>query len=90
MSKSCPYCAQTNTRKDQYGYCKKYSCFYVSGNKEKYENLKKEMRETIFLPKMKRNMFDGCYYPKRANEQAWIMKKIQNLLGFVPLEALPG
>jgi hypothetical protein len=86
--KSCPYCAQTETRKDKYGYCKKHSCFYVSGTKDKLDDLKKQLSDTIFLPTYKRNMFDNQPYNPRQEKKSFIYKKIQELLGFIPLEIL--
>lgn len=86
--KSCPYCAQTETRKDQYGYCKKHSCFYVSGKKEKLESLKRDLSNTIFLPTYKRNVFDGQVYNPRQEKRSFIFGKIQELIGFIPLEVL--
>lgn len=88
MSKSCPYCAQTNTRKDKYGYCRRYCCFFISGTKEEYEKLQQQLRNTIFLPRYKQNQFDGIAYNPQKENQSWIRIKIQNLLGFLPLEDL--
>ena len=84
----CPYCAQGNTHKDPYGYCRVYSCFEVSGHKEKFLALKQEYQDSKLLPTLKRNMFDHEYKPYRRVEQEWIIKKITNLMGFVPLEVL--
>jgi len=88
MAISCPYCAQTNTIKDKYGYCKKYNCFEVSGTKTKLENLKKEFAKAKELPTSKQNQFDGSYYNPRQDEIKWILKKITSLTGYVPLEIL--
>jgi hypothetical protein len=84
--KSCPYCAQTNTKKDEFGYCKKYSCFEVSGDKKAYECLKDKLRDTIFISSYRRNQFDGSPYNPREEAKSWITLKIQELLGFVPME----
>lgn len=88
MSKSCPYCAQTDTRKDAYGYCKKHSCFYVSGNKEKLEQLRSKLGDRFFKPKYRRNMFDGAVYNPQREHVANIHREVQKLLGFVPLDFL--
>lgn len=85
---SCPYCAQTQTHKDEYGYCKKHNCFEVSGNKNKYLELKKELSNLIFIPKCKRNSLDGTYYNPREIERQWIFKKITDLFGYIPLDCL--
>lgn len=86
MSKSCPYCAQTDTRKDEYGYCKKYACFYVSGNKAKLEDLKKELGDRFFKPTYRRNMFDGAVYNPQKEHVSHVQRSVQKLLGFVPFE----
>jgi len=78
--KSCPYCAQTDTYKDQYGYCKKYRCFEVSGTKEKLNSMEKQLSDTIFLPNYKRNQFDGTYYNPQKEERIRIQEKIFKLL----------
>ena len=84
----CPYCAQFNTHKDQFGYCKKYNCFYVSGVNKIYENLKYQYYNLIFISKCKRNQFDGNYYNPREDERKHILNKVQKLLGFIPLDFL--
>lgn len=83
--KICLYCAQANTRKNEYGYCKRYNCFEVSGDKSKFEKLQGELREARSLPTYKRNQFDGSVYNPRKIEERWVLLKIQKLLGFVPL-----
>lgn len=85
---SCPYCAQSNTRKDEFGYCKKYACFSVSGTKQKFEDLRKQIGNTIFLPTYRRNMFDNSAYNPREEKKSHLIMEIQNLLGFVPLSVL--
>lgn len=40
----CPYCAQTNTRKDEYGYCIKYGC----------QNTMKEHKRSLEIAKFNR------------------------------------
>lgn len=88
MNNSCPYCAQTDTKKDQFGYCKKHNCFEVSGTKAKYEDLNKKLSNTFFLPKSKRNMFDGNYYNPQKEEREYLLKQIVQLLGVAPIESL--
>ena len=61
----CPYCAQGNTHKDKYGYCRVYNCFDVSGYKDKLKVWVEQLKVARRLPEKTRNMFDGCYYPKR-------------------------
>lgn len=90
MSKSCPYCAQTNTQKDSFGYCKIHNCFSVSGTKAKYEKLKSDLAKARTLPTNVRNRFDGGYYNPREIEVEWISKKIVELLGFFPMECTDG
>ena len=85
---SCPYCAQTDTQKDKFGYCKKHSCFEVSGTKKQLEDLKKELSDTILLPKYKRNFLDGTVYNPQKEKRAHVLNQIQKLIGFVPLEVL--
>lgn len=38
----CPYCAQSNTHKDVYGYCKKYEC------KQRMENEQLRIKQNRF------------------------------------------
>jgi len=71
MMKSCPYCAQTETRKDKYGYCKKHSCFYVSGTKDKLDDLKKEYLLFTFQNKV-------CHLTKIIVIQFSIAKVVLN------------
>ena len=56
--------------------------------KSKIESLHKELRNTIFLPNYKRNMFDNIPYNPRKDEQRWIRTKVIKLIGFLPLEFL--
>lgn len=86
--KSCPYCAQTDTVKDQHGYCKKHNCFERSGAKAKLNNLKKELEKARRMPTCVRNSFDGSYYNPREIEVTFLNKKITELMGYVPLECL--
>jgi hypothetical protein len=87
MGKSCPYCAQTDTKKDSFGYCSKYHCFEQSKDKTKYEDLKSELRNAQQLPTSKRNFFDGSYYNPREEETHILFKKIVSIFGFLPIEA---
>lgn len=48
--KSCPYCAQTDTKKDGYGYCLKYSCLSLSGTRDKIDGLTKRARAIYTMP----------------------------------------
>ena len=86
--KCCPYCAQTDTRKDEYGYCKKYDCFEVSGDKKKLDDLKSQLSGTILMPTYKLNQFDNTPYNPRKEERSWLLKQVETLLGFVPLNLL--
>jgi hypothetical protein len=86
MNNSCPYCAQTNTRKDNFGYCKKYNCFDVSGTKTKLEELKCLMSKARKLPTYKRNVFDNTHYNPREVELRELRRRIVQLLGFLPME----
>ena len=86
--KPCPYCAQTDTRKDRFGFCKKHDCFRASGKEEMLDKLKKEMWDARTLPTNKRNMFDGSYYNPRADQVRWITERTARELGFVPPELL--
>jgi hypothetical protein len=88
MSNSCPYCAQTDTRKDQFGYCKKHNCFEVSGTKAKYKELNKKLSDTFFLPTYVRNQFDGSHYNPREEKREQLLKQIVQLLGVAPIESL--
>lgn len=84
----CPYCAQSDTKKDPYGYCKKYNCFIISSTKDKLDSYILDLRKANDLPKYKRNQFDGIPWNPRQVEISWVYKKIQALIGFVPLDAI--
>ena len=81
MGKPCKYCGQTNTHKDEFGFCKRYSCFSVSGKKAQYENLLNERRDIkLNVPTYKRNQFDGIPYNPQEDQLKWNAKKISELL----------
>jgi len=82
---TCPYCGQSNTKKDEFGYCVKYNCLEVSLVKEKYSKLLKQLTDAWSLPTYKRNYFDGSVYNPRQEKYNEIISKIYQLLGFVPL-----
>lgn len=86
--KSCRYCAQTDTYKDEHGFCKKYNCFEISGTDIKFEIWKQQLVDANSLPKLKRNQFDGTYYNPRQIEKEWIFKQIEKEFGYVPFEIL--
>lgn len=41
----CPYCGQTNTRKDDFGYCRKYRCKFT----DEYEKLSIEAYKRNYI-----------------------------------------
>ena len=88
MRKSCPYCAQTHTHKDQFGYCRVYSCFYKSGKKGIFDRLKKEASDIYFMP----NTYGQIgrvvtnLYSHRSRKASDIFHKAQREFGFLPLE----
>ena len=84
----CPYCAQTDTRKDRYGYCKKFQCFTISGKALELELLQKQLNSLYLIPKYKRNAFDGTAYYPRKEEKARLLHAVQKSIGFVPLNFL--
>lgn len=88
---SCPYCAQTNTRKDGFGYCKVYACFKASGKKRVLERLLKRAHNIFFLPESSqlgiRSYVTNTYSP-RTREANDILHEANWELGFVPLELL--
>ena len=86
--KSCPYCAQTDTRKDQYGYCKKYNCIEVSGVKKRIEFYKNELIDADSLSTYRRNSFNNTHYNPRQEKKDYIIKQMSRELGFVPIDCL--
>lgn len=48
--RQCPYCAQTSTHKDKYGYCRKSACFYRSGMQEKLDYWIRQAKSILFMP----------------------------------------
>lgn len=89
MSTSCLYCAQTNTHKDEFGYCKRYNCFEVSGNKKKYEQLKNEISDSYKVNNYARNFLDGTHYNPRLQYIDTRIQAIQKFTnGIVPLEII--
>ena len=81
MGKPCKYCAQSGTHKDDFGFCKKYNCFEVSGKKQILEDLLKKKQDVqLTYPTYKRNQFDGIHYNPQEDELRWIDKQIIALL----------
>lgn len=88
MKTNCLYCAQTDTKKDGYGYCKKYDCFTRSGMKQKLENLVSEAKEIWFMPDTYGQVGTvvSNSYSHRTRKANEIMNKAKNVFGFVPME----
>lgn len=86
---SCPYCAQTNTRKDKYGYCKTYQCFQAAHG----ANLKKgrALISTIndepdaFVPLSIRSHVSN-FYNARTRKANSVIATIKSWIGFMPDE----
>lgn len=86
--RACPYCAQTETIKDQFGYCKKYQCFRISGKSLELELILKQLNTLYLIPTYKRNMFDGTVYNPRKEKKSQLLHEVQKSIGFVPLSFL--
>ena len=91
----CPYCAQTETKKDKHGYCKEYSCFSRSGIKDKESaklgDLIKRAQNLILIPKHscgQIGMVVTNHYNKRTREANNIMIDAKREWGYVPAELL--
>jgi hypothetical protein len=83
VGKPCKYCGQSGTHKDEFGFCKKYNCFEVSGTKEKIEKLeRRKLHVSTTYPTYKRNQFDGIPYNPREDELRWINKQIGEAINF--------
>jgi hypothetical protein len=90
--KHCKYCAQTDTKLDEFGYCKKYDCLSRSGKKAKLENLIERARNILFIPNEYvplgiKSWVTNCYHvrTRKANN---IMYDAAKEFGFVPLQVL--
>jgi len=86
----CPYCAQTETRKDRFGYCKKYGCFARSGMQAELDYLIKQARSIWTMPDTYgqvsgpvTNLYS--HRTRKANDIMWDATKI---FGFVPLDVV--
>jgi hypothetical protein len=85
MGKPCKYCGQSNTHKDQYGFCKKYRCFERSGRKAIVEKLQNEISNIKFdssIPTYKRNQFDGIPYNPKQEKIDYLNKQIVEIINF--------
>jgi hypothetical protein len=66
---ACRYCASTNTRKDENGYCKKYRCYEISGVAAKVAEVEREIfKASIYLPTYSVNFMDNIAYNPRKEE----------------------
>lgn len=87
----CKYCAQSNTRLDELGYCKKYNCLERSGKKPVLDNLIDRAHKIYTLPKYKqleiRSYVSNGYSP-RDREANDILYECNEEFGFVPLSLL--
>lgn len=94
---SCPYCAQTDTRKDEMGYCKKYWCFQRSGKYDILQKLLDRAHKIYFLPKSKhleiRSYVTNTYSPRdrEANNILWDAKRaFDGIIPFELIKAIPS
>ena len=89
--KYCLYCAQTQTRLDEFGYCKKYDCFEKSGKKQILKDLIKRVGNIYRLPKSSTlgiRSYVTNYYNPRDREVNDIIYVAQKEFGLVPEELL--
>jgi hypothetical protein len=88
--KSCQYCAQTNTRLDAFGYCKRYNCFEHSGKNKVLQNIKLGIRSIAFSPDVQCNAGRIVTNTYSANHRKIDDLKHRAILefGFMPLELL--
>jgi hypothetical protein len=76
MGKPCIYCGQSDTRKDVFGYCKKYNCYEVSGVKRKVDAIDRQLLMTsITESTYKCNMFDGTPYNPRKDKLRHLLQE---------------
>lgn len=88
--KECPYCAQTDTKKDSFGYCKQYNCFGISGMRDELNHLIRRAGDIWTMPDTYGQVsgpITNCYShrTRKAND---IMRDATNIFGFVPFELI--
>lgn len=87
---SCHYCAQTNTRKDSWGYCKKYRCFTMSSAEAKLNSFIQKAGDVCCIPDTWGNVSNGNSNPYRHRTRAAnkILSDEKYEFGFIPIEVL--
>lgn len=85
---SCPYCAQTDTKKDSYGYCIKYACLIVSGVDTKINDFAKRALSIATMPNeyVSLNIISYVtnYYNLKERKADDLRAKCLKELGFIP------
>ena len=86
----CPYCAQTRTKKDGYGYCKIYDCFGISGKKNKLNQFIKRASDLYDISEQSKPLsirsYVSNYYNPRTRAANDLIYDVQKEFGFVPFE----
>lgn len=89
--KPCPYCAQTETKKDGHGYCKKHDCLGRSGLRAKLEDLCRRAGNLILITGWGQvGRVVSNPYSKRNRAANDLMYEAKKLFGYVPSELLAG
>lgn len=90
-TKPCPYCAQTDTKKDRFGYCFFTFCFDRSGLRSKLDPLVRRAKDLILIPRNQSKQVSGPvsnFYNVRNRTANRIMQDSVVTFGFVPAEVL--
>jgi len=88
--KPCLYCAQTTTKKDSFGYCKRYKCFERSGKNIIFQKLIKSASDICTMPNTYGQISGPVTnsYKHRTRKANEIFHEAQREFGFLPLEIL--
>lgn len=87
--RSCPYCAQTNTRKDKHGYCIVYQCFKTAHGdslKKGRELIKTIEDEPDALVPLEITSHVSNFYNARTRKANSVIATIKRWIGFMPEE----
>ena len=85
--KHCQYCAQTDTRLDEFGYCKKHDCFGQSGKRDKYNSLVDRANSIYSVPDkhIQLGRVVTNRYSLRTRTANAIVRDAELEFGFVPM-----
>lgn len=90
--KHCKYCAQDDTKLDEFGYCTEYDCLERSGKRKILESLIKRAKDILFMPNdyvpLGIRSYVTNYYYVRTRKANDIMYEAEKEFGFVPLKVI--